>query len=452
MIQDMTVGSPSRILLGFSAPMILSGMFQQLYNVVDSVVAGKFAGVDALAAVGASYPITMLFIAVATGAGLGCSVVISQLFGAREYALMKTAISTSLLSMLVLSLVCTGAGWVFCDPLMRLMNTPGNIFSDSALYLRIYVWGLVFLFLYNIATAVFNGLGDSKTPLYFLVFSSLLNIALDLLFVAVFRMGVAGVAWATFIAQGISSLISVGVLLLRLKRTEAEGETRLFDGMLLLRMGRIALPSILQQSIVSIGQLCVQALINSFGSVVVAGYSSAIKVDSFFKMTLISMSNAVSSFTAQNIGARKYDRVNQGRRTGLVSMIIYGAVSFVLILFTGKALIGLFVDSSAGGADAAAVGAGYMMIVSAGYAVMAVLMIHNGILRGAGYMVGFTSATLLDLVIRVAFSYLLAGWTGSYEAIWWAIPLGWAVAAVLSVCFYQFGSWRPAAKQPESRV
>lgn len=439
----MTVGSPSRILLGFSAPMILSGMFQQLYNVVDSIVAGKFAGVDALAAVGASYPITMLFIAVATGAGLGCSVVISQLFGGKELAAMKTAISTSLLSIFLLSLLCTGAGWILCNPLMALMNTPQNIFADSALYLRIYIWGLVFLFLYNIATAVFNGLGDSKTPLYFLIFSSLLNIALDLLFVAVFQMGVAGVAWATFIAQGISSLISIGVLLRRLKRTETAEAPRLFDGRLLLRMGRIALPSILQQSIVSIGQLCVQALINSFGSVVVAGYSSAIKVDSFFKMTLISMSNAVSSFTAQNIGAKKYDRVSRGRRTGLISMVAYGAVCFVLILFTGEFLIGLFVDSSAGGADVTAVGAGYMTIVSAGYAVMAVLMIHNGVLRGAGYMVGFTSATLLDLVIRVAFSYLLAGWTGSYEAIWWAIPLGWAVAAALSVCFYRFGSWKP---------
>ena len=217
MITDMTQGKPFQVLWLFTIPMLVSVMFQQFYNIVDSIVAGKFVGVDALAAVGASYPITMIFMAVATGLNIGCSVVISLYFGAREYGKMKCCVSTSLISTLGIAVFLSGCGFLFSRPLMRLMNTPQNIFSDSALYLNIYIGGLIFLFLYNICTGVFTALGDSRTPLYLLIASSLGNIVLDLVFVIVFHMGVAGVAWATFIAQGISSLLAFVTLLRRLK-------------------------------------------------------------------------------------------------------------------------------------------------------------------------------------------------------------------------------------------
>ena len=188
MIQDMTQGKPSKILVSYAVPIILSGMFQQFYNIADSLIAGQFAGVNALAAVGASYPITMLFIAVATGAGMGCSVVISQIFGAKDYKRMKTAAYTAIISMLVLAAGLTIIGQIINNGLMKLMQTPEEGFADGALYLRIYIAGLVFLFLYNIANSIFNGLGDSKTSLDFLIFSSLLNIILDYVFVAFFHM------------------------------------------------------------------------------------------------------------------------------------------------------------------------------------------------------------------------------------------------------------------------
>lgn len=222
MITDMTNGQANKILWRFTLPMLLSVMFQQLYNIVDSVVAGQFVGVNALAAVGASYPVTMIFMAIANGANIGSSVVISQLFGGKRLRKMKTAVSTAIVSSLTLAAVLTLLGALFTEPLMRMMKTPADIFSDSAEYLRIYVYGLCFLFLYNICTAIFTALGDSKTPLYFLIFSSVLNIILDILFVTAFQMGVAGVAWATLIAQGFSSFLALFALLKRLKKVECE--------------------------------------------------------------------------------------------------------------------------------------------------------------------------------------------------------------------------------------
>lgn len=313
-LNDMTIGSPFKIILAFSVPMLISSLFQQLYNVVDSIIAGKFIGVDALAAVGASYPITALFIAVAIGSSIGCSVVVSQIFGAKKYASMKTAISTAIISLTTISIILTVVGLFFCNPLMQLLNTPANIFKDAELYLRIYIGGIIFLFLYNTATAIFTGLGDSKTPLYFLIFSSIFNIILDLLFVITFNMGVMGVAVATFIAQGISSILAMGCLINRLRKIKTEGTYEYFNLNIFKRMSRIAIPSILQQSFVSVGQICVQGLINTYGSDVVAGYSSAFKIHSIALACMNTMSSALSSFTAQNIGAKKIDRVKQGQK------------------------------------------------------------------------------------------------------------------------------------------
>jgi len=424
MIRDMTAGNPSNIIISYSVPIVLSGMFQQFYNIADSLIAGKYAGVNALAAVGASYPITMLFIAVATGAGMGCSVVISQIFGEKNYRSMKTAASTAVFSMLFLSMLLTAVGLLANNVLMKLMNTPGEVFKDGALYLRIYFCGLLFLFLYNISTAIFNGLGDSRTPLYFLIFSSLFNIILDYVFVAVLHMGVAGVAWATFIAQGISSVLSA----------------------LFLKMSRIAVPSIIQQSVVSIGQLLVQALVNSYGASVIAGYSAAIKLDSFFKMTIISISNGVSSFTAQNAGARKLDRVKKGGFAAGKMCLLYSVVSVVIVRIAGKFMIGWFISADTSDKitkQVLSVGTTYMNVVTLFYFACAVLLICNGVMRGTGYMCGFTVTTFTDLTLRVAGAYILAYFIG-YNAIWWSIPIGWTVGMCIALCFILKGKWKKA--------
>ena len=438
---DMTKGRPAGILVRFTLPMLLSVAFQQLYNISDSVIAGKFAGEDALAAVGASFPVTMIFMAVALGCNIGCSVVISQLFGAGDNRGMKTAVNTSFLSVGGLSVLLAAAGSFCGAPILSLLGTPDNIFKDSALYLDVYTWGLPFLFLYNIASGVFTALGDSRTPLYFLIASSLGNIGLDLLFVAVFHMGVGGVAWATFLAQGVASVFAVLAVLRRVHRMDSEDGVQLFSVPMLRKIARIAVPSIFQQSFISVGNLFIQNLVNGFGSSVIAGYSAAVKLNTFALTSFTALSNSMSSFTAQNIGAGKPERVRKGFRSGLV-MAVAVAVPFTALYFLGSGgVLTLFLDSAS--VQAMEAGTGFLRIVTPFYAFVAVKLMADGILRGAGAMKSFMIATFTDLVLRVVLAYCLAGPYGS-NGIWMSWPVGWIVAAVLSCVFYAAGKWVPA--------
>ncbi|WP_242950551.1 MATE family efflux transporter [Clostridium acidisoli] len=439
-LNDMTVGSPFKILWNFSIPMLISVMFQQLYSIIDSIIAGKYIGVDALAAVGASYPITVLFIAVATGASIGCSVVVSQIFGAKKYTKMKSAISTAIISIIVLSIILTIIGFIICNPIMSLMNTPKNILSNSELFLRIYILGVSFLFTYNTANAIFNALGDSKTPLYFLMFSSLFNIVLDIVFVVVLHMGIAGVAWPTFIAQGISSILAMGCLIYRIRKIEVIGKYKRFDIELLKHMSTIAIPSIMQQSFISVGQLCVQGLINSYGDIVVAGYSAAFRINTFIITSITTMSSALSTFTAQNMGAKKLKRVRKGYKSLLVMMLIlYSIVSLIILIF-GKNLISLFVDVSKG-KMVINVGLAFLCTVTPFYVVVVIKTITDGVLRGAGDMKEFMTTTFMDLFLRVIFSFVLAKILG-YAGIWWAFPVGWTIGCIFSVYYYFKGKWK----------
>ncbi len=441
-ITDMTIGNPFKILWTFSLPMLLSSLFQQLYNIVDSIVAGKFIGVNALAAVGASYPITALFIAVAVGSSMGCSVVVAQIFGSKKYTTMKSAISTAIISLTSLSIILTILGSIFCKPLMRLLHTPENIFSDSALYLQIYISGIIFLFLYNTATAIFNGLGDSKTPLYLLIFSSIFNIILDLVFVITFKMGVSGVAWATFIAQGLSSILAIVCLIMRLRKIEVTEKYPYFSSYILKRISRIAIPSIMQQSFISVGQICVQGLVNSYGAIVVAGYSAAFRVHTIALTSMSTMSSALSSFTAQNIGAKKISRVREGYKAAVaITLSICGGI-LILFLILAPKLIGLFVDSSES-IDVINVGTEFLRTLAPFYLVVGLKMVCDGVLRGAGAMKDFMFATFSDLILRVALSFILASIIG-YSGIWWAFPLGWIIGTALSVYFYYKGTWKPS--------
>lgn len=438
MITDMTEGKPSGVLWKFTIPMLVSVMFQQLYNIADSIVAGKFVGVKALAAVGASYPITMIFMAVATGLNIGCSVVISLYFGAKEYKQMKCAISTSLLTVLGISAVLTALGLVFSRPLMTLLKTPEDIFSDSALYLNIYIGGLIFLFMYNICTGVFTALGDSRTPLYFLIASSLGNIVLDLVFVINFHMGVSGVAWATFLAQGLSSVLAFFTLQKRLKAVESK-KYKLFSGSMLKKIMEIAIPSILQQSFISVGNLFVQGLINSYGSAVVAGYSAGMKINTFAITSFTTLGNGLSSFTAQNIGAQKTERVAKGFRSGVIMVLSVAVPVFLLFFFGGRPIVELFM--SEGGERAADVGVEFLKIVSPFYIIISLKLIADGILRGAGAMKAFMIATFSDLILRVVLAFVFSGiW--QYTGIWLSWPVGWLIGTALSLGFYFSGVWK----------
>ncbi|MCC8086595.1 MAG: MATE family efflux transporter, partial [Clostridium sp.] len=312
MINNLSEGKPLKLLFFFAIPMVVGNLFQQLYNMVDSMVVGRFVGEDALAAVGSSFPVVFLSVAVAAGLSMGCTVVISQFFGAGKIREMKVTVSTALISLGVIGLIIMGIGELAAGPLLKLLGTDPDIMADSLAYLRIYFGGAIFLFLYNSLNGIYNALGDSQTPLKFLMVSALTNIVLDLLFVIKFNMGVAGVAWATLIAQGLCACISFFVLIGRLRKMENEPSARgaafaYFDMDAARRIAKVGVPSMLQQSIVSVSMMMMQGLVNSYGKVFVAGYTAATKIDTLAMLPNMNFSNAMSSYTAQNIGAGKMD-------------------------------------------------------------------------------------------------------------------------------------------------
>ncbi|MBQ1535828.1 MAG: MATE family efflux transporter, partial [Ruminococcus sp.] len=316
MTKDLTVGRSDRVLWKFCLPLLGSIIFQQLYNIADSFVAGKFIGEEALAAVGNSYEITLVFIAFAFGCNIGCSVIVSQLFGEKRLKDMKTAVYTTLIAGGVLCLALMIAGLIFSRNLLEIINTPDNIMVPSGQYLIIYIWSLPFVFFYNIATGIFSALGDSRTPFIFLAVSSVSNIAVDILFVTAFNMGVAGVAWATLICQGISCVLAVTVVFKRFSKIRTDEKAAVFSRKLLGKIAAVAVPSILQQSFISVGNIIIQGIINSFGSGVTAGYAASVKLNNLVITSFTTLGNGVSNFTAQNIGAGKPHRVYEGFKAG----------------------------------------------------------------------------------------------------------------------------------------
>lgn len=452
MNKDLTSGKPSSVLWKFCLPLFGSIIFQQLYNIADSFVAGKFIGNDALAAVGNSYEITLIFIAFAFGCNIGCSVVVSNFFGAKKYGEMKTSVYTSLIAGGVLCGVLMLFGSIFCGGLLRLINTPENIFADSKLYLDIYIYGLPFVFFYNIATGIFSALGDSKTPFVFLACSSVANIGMDILFVAAFKMGVAGVAWATFLCQGVSCVLAVLFVVLRLKKIGAGEKTKLFSFAILGKVAVIAVPSILQQSFISVGNIVIQSVINTFGSEVMAGYSAAVKLNNMVVTSLTTLGNGISNYTAQNMGAGKHVRVKQGFRAGLAIVWIICVPVCALYLIAGKYLMYAFLDDVSG--MALKTGLTFLRVISPFYFVIAAKLVADGVLRGSGMMKQFMIATFTDLILRVALAEVLALTPLGTTGIWMAWPCGWCVSAVLSIIFYRGGAWNkmPDEKNKEEEI
>ncbi len=433
MVKDLTSGKPSRVIYGYTIPMFLSVIFQQLYNIADSVIAGRFAGEEALAAVGASYPITMIFNAIAIGCNIGSSVVIARIFGSHDFIHMRTAISTTLISAVAASAGLTVFGFAVCNPVMRLLNTPENIFADSALYLKIYIGGFAFLFLYNIATAIFVSVGDSKTPLFFLICSSVANIALDYIFVKYLHLGVAGVAWATFAAQGAACILALVFVSKRIKEIRIAGKYKKFSWSTLHEISLVAIPSILQQSFVSVGNLFIQRLVNSFGSSVVAGYSAAIKLNTFCITSITTLGNGVSGYTAQNVGAGKPQRIDEGFKASLL-MSLFITIPFSVVYFFGcEPLIMLFLEGS--NAAALEIGKDFLRICSPFYCPIAFKILADGVLRGTNRMKVFMVTTFADLILRVIFAYILSPHMGT-DGIWTAWPVGWLTCTVMSVIFY----------------
>ena len=448
MNKDLTVGKPQTVLWKFCMPLFGSIIFQQLYNIADSLVAGKFIGENALAAVGNSYEITLIFIAFAFGCNMGCSVVVSKLFGARNYKEMKTAVYTACIfsgfvCVLLMLIGITGSGM-----LLRLIRTPEEVFADSKLYLDIYAWGLPFVFFYNIATGIFSALGDSKTPFYFLAISSMSNIAVDIWFVKAFHMGVAGVAWATFLCQGISCILAMIVVFKRLAKIEGKEKAPLFDLQLLKQIVVIAIPSTLQQSFISIGNIMIQSIINGFGAPVMAGYSAAVKLNNLVITSFTTLGNGISNYTAQNLGAMKLERIKQGFGVGVKLVWMLSLPLFLLYFFSGNIVLKLFMDNPT--ELAMHTGIIYLKILSPFYFAVSAKLVADGILRGAGMMKKFMIATFTDLILRVLLAFCFSRTALGATGIWCAWPVGWCIATILSISFYLKGPWMTQKINPDT--
>ena len=435
MNQDLTVGKPGAVLRRFCLPLFASVIFQQLYNIADSWVAGRFIGQNALAAVGNSYEITLIFIAFAFGCNMGCSVTVSGFFGAKDYNRMKSAVYTA---MLVTGIVCACmmvSGLVFSDSLLQWIKTPEEVLAGSKQYLDIYLWGLPFLFFYNLSTGIFSALGDSRTPFVFLVISSLSNIVLDILFVTAFQMGVSGVAWATFLCQGVSCVLAVITVLKRLRKFKSVGSAKWFDWMILKKFVSIAIPSTLQQSFISLDNIIIQSIINGFGTEVMAGYSGAIKLNNLVITSFTTLGNGMSNYTAQNLGAGKLDRIEDGFKAGLRLVWILCLPFAFAYFFFGRNLMEFFLKEPTQAALSS--GFAFLRIVSPFYFVVAAKLVTDGILRGSGRMGQFMTATFTDLILRVILAFAFSGTALKSIGIWCAWPVGWTVATVMSLCYYR---------------
>ncbi|MBI4350818.1 MAG: MATE family efflux transporter [Elusimicrobia bacterium] len=437
-MKDLTAGGEGRLIWSFTLPMLIGNVFQQSYNVVDSVIVGRAIGKSALAAVGASFPILFLLVSLLMGVTLGFSILISQFYGARDMARVRRTIDTAYLFLFFSSLLTTALGLAFSGRILALLNTPAEIFPEALTYLRITFAGLVFIFSYTTLSSILRGLGDSRTPLYFLVFSSLLNIVLVLLFVTGLRWGIAGSAWATVLAQAFSLLLAARylnkthpVLKFRVKGLE-------FDGTIFRQSLVIGLPSGVQQMLVAGGMMALTRLVNGFGTDAVAAFTAAGRVDTFAVMPAMSLSIAISTFVGQNIGAGKMERVKRGLK---MSLYISGAASLLttlLIVVFGWHLISMFNSDPA----VVSIGSRYLLIVGGFYIVFSSMFVINGALRGAGDAFFPMLVTVLALWgIRVPVSTYLSGRMGT-DGIWWGVPAAWIAGLGLSWAYYNTGRWK----------
>ena len=431
--------NPLKALTVFAIPMSIGNLFQQAYTMADSAIVGRLVGEKALAAVGAAYSLTNIFICVAIGGGMGASVIVSQYFGHGNYGKLKKTVYTALVTFLVISVMLGVIGLAFSKNIMIAMNTPVEVLDMSVTYLQIYFLGLPFLFMYNVLSSMFNALGKSRIPLYFLIFSSVFNIVLDWVFVADFALDVAGVAWATLIAQGVSVLGSFTVLRKKLKKLEGASDG-IFEAEELLPMAKIALPSILQQSTVSIGMMLVQSVVNSFGAESLAGFSAGMRIESICIVPMAAVGNAISSYTAQNIGAGQLKRVSKGYVQANKMVIFFGVVICVILELFPTQFITLFLGAD-GSQVAIATGYGYLVFMGFFFFMIGFKMTADGVLRGAGDMKLFTIANLVNLSIRVIMAMTLAPRFG-IAWVWYAVPIGWTANFVISYLEYRTGKWK----------
>ena len=438
----MTEGNPFQTILLFAIPMILSNLFQQFYNVIDTIIVGRKLGTEALAAVGSASSITAVFVQLATGLALGASIVIAQYFGAGKTEKIWQCTTTSVIFSAGTALVSTIAIWIGAGALLRLVNTPEEILVMGADYLRFYFIGCIPIFVYNALNGVYVALGDSKTPLTFLVISSVINVLLDLFFIIVLQWGVKGAALATAISQLVAAVMAIQNISKLLGEFEHDKKEAPFDGKLLATMLRFALPSALQQSIVSVGSVIVQATINSFGAAVIAGSAAAAKVVNLATAVPINYSNAYSAYVGQNIGAGKDARIRPGLLSSIASCSALSLVLTALFEIFPRQIIGVFIDETEADLEyVLSIGVSYIRVVGAFLVVFSAFMLVKATFKGSGDMSWFIITTLLSFFIRLFLTVGFAHAVG-VNIIWWAFCAGWSISLLVAAARYLQGGWR----------
>lgn len=435
----MTEGKPARLLLSFMLPMVIGNVFQQLYNLVDSMIVGKYVGSDALAAVGATSSLNFLFFSLCGGLANGIGIIISQYFGAGNEKEVKKSIANAAYIMAVAALAMGVLGCVTARPLLVFLNTPDNILDDSVMYMQIMCVGVIAVALYNCVSAMLRALGDAKTPLYFLIFASVLNIGLDLLFVNVFYWGIAGAGWATIISQ---FLAGCGSLLFALKKNpyfKIDKEQLRYDGEITRRCVRMGIPLAFQSSLIAISCVILQSVVNTFGSVVIAAFTATGRVEQLVQQPYNSLGMAVSTYTGQNIGAGKLERVKKGFRTGFLIMSIFSLCMLPVAQFGGEWIMKLFVDE----AEVIELGTGALRLTSWFYLPLGAIYVARGLLNGAGDASFAFANGVCEMLGRICFAkpFTLIPGVGVW-GVWLATGMTWFVTGLISVLRYLQGKWK----------
>ena len=438
MNKDLTTGKPEKVLWQFCLPLFGSIIFQQLYNIADSFVAGHFISTEALAAVGNSSEITLIFIAIAFGCNIGTSVVTANLFGQKEMKQVHTCVTTALIFCGILGVVLSAVGILTSEWMLTLLDTPVETMKDSVAYIQIYLMSYVFLMLYQVATGIFSALGDSKTPFYFLAVSSIANIFVDILFVRDFHMGVPGVAWATFLCQSISGIVAVIFVLKKVHEVVGGEKCPLFSGVLLKKMLIIAIPSAIQQSFISVGNILVQRVINGFGTACMGGYTAAIKLNNMFVTSVTALGNGMSNYTSQNLGAQKYDRAKTGARFGIVSALLLAELIGVAMYISMPQLASLFSRTP----EVIALATRQARVITLFYCLLAYSHAVASVCRGAGKaFVPMLVMLAVWCVLRITYISLIMRYSHEIRFIYYAYPITWSISSVIFFIYYHCSDW-----------
>jgi putative MATE family efflux protein len=441
MLKDLTEGKVSKQILEFALPMLFGNLFQQLYNIVDSVVVGKFIGDTALAAVGASFPIIFLLISLGFGVTMGGTISISHFFGAGQKENVRKTVDTMNIFILIVSIVFAIIGIIFSDSIFRLIRLPEEVIPMASEYLVMYMYGLPFFFGFVNISATLRGVGDSKTPLYLLIFSTIINIILDLYFVVVLKMGVGSVALATVISQALAYFVAL-FLLRKNELLKLQIKHITFDWMIFKKSIKIGIPSGIQHVMFSIGMMAIFAIVNKFGVKVIAAYSGAMRLDSLAVIPAMNLANALSTFVGQNMGAGKVSRIKEGLNTTLKLSIGISLAITILFYFWGQDFMKMFTNDT----EVAFFGNEYLVISSSFYIVFSGLFCYSAVMRGAGDVLIPMFITIISLwLIRIPFAYFLAPYIAE-NAVWWSAPVGWTVGLILTFIYYKTGRWHARFK------